>query len=127
MAGNGEVRKMGSKNKAEPLGFAPSSHVCPYHTWKPKGVSWGCTCSPPPVHQVSWEKALFDCGEGGVMCERPGQPGATRDRGFLGRVDTKRVAVFCRASAERVLSTLRSARKGMAGRFLRVCDVVRSR
>jgi hypothetical protein len=124
---NVEVRNMVSTSEAERLGFAPGTHTCPYHTWKPKGVSWGCTCSPPPAHQVRWEKALFDCGEGGVGCEGPGHHGAIRDRGFLGRVDTKRVAVFCRASAERALSSLRSARKGMAGRFLRVCDVVRSR
>lgn len=124
---NVEVRNMVSTSEAERLGFAPSKHVCAYHNWKPKGVSWGCTCSPAPAHQVNWEKAVFDCGERGVDCPARVQPGVTRDRGLIGRADRGHVAIFCKTSAERALSVWRSARKGMTGRFLRVCDVVRSR
>jgi hypothetical protein len=122
-----EVRKMESKNKAERRGFAPGTHTCAYHIWKPKGVSWGCTCSPPPAHQVNWEKTVFDCGGGGVDCPESIQPRAGEDRGVLYAMSRRDVANVWRTSAGRFLSVLRSARKGVAGRFLRVCEVVKSR
>lgn len=118
---------MEGKSKSEKQGFAPGTHTCPYHIWKPKGVSWGCTCSPAPAHQVNWEKALFDCGEGGVLCHPHIQPGVTRDRGFLSGIDRRHMATFYRTSAEKLLSAVRTARRGIAGRFLYVCEVVKSK
>jgi hypothetical protein len=123
----GEVRKMESRSRIERLGFSPGAHICPYHIWKPKGVSWGCTCSPAPAHQLKWEKALFDCGEGSVDCQAPIPPRLTEDRGVLYTISRRNVTSFCRTSAGRFLSVLRSARKGVTGRFLRVCEVVKSK
>jgi hypothetical protein len=76
---------------------------------------------------VNWEKALFDCGEGGVLCQAHIQPDVTRDHGFLGRFDRTHMATFCRTSAERFLSAVRTARRGIAGLFLYVCEVARSK
>jgi hypothetical protein len=114
-------------SEAERLGFAPSNYICAYHIWKPKGVSRGCTCSPAPAHQVKWEKKLFDSGKGVVVRQGPVQPGVNLAHGFFGRLDRNRMAIFCRTSGEVLASALRTARKGAAGRFLRVCEIVRSR
>ena len=118
---------MKSERKTESAGFAPRTHTCPYHTWKPAGVSWGCTCFPAPTQQVNWEKTIFDCGEGGVLCQAPIRPGDGSTRRFLGGADTRRMAIFCRMSTNRFLSVLQRAKKAVAGRFIRVCDVVRSK
>jgi hypothetical protein len=117
---DGEVTIMGLTGKAERLGFAPSTYICPYHIWKPKGVLRSCTCSPTPSHQVEWE-------EGVEVRQATIQPDTTIDRGFFSGIDRRTVAIFYRASGEAIVTALRTARKEVAGRFLRVCEVVRSR
>ena len=123
----GEVRKMESRSRIERQGFAPSTHICPYHIWKPKGVSGGCTCSPAPAHQLKWEKKLFDSGKGVAVKQAIIQPDSTLGRAFLNRIDRRSMAVFCRTSGETLVSALRTARRGVAGHFLRVCEVVKSK
>jgi hypothetical protein len=102
---------MEGKRKAERLGFAPAAHICAYHIWKPKGVSWGCTCSPAPAHQVNWEKAVFDCGEGGVDCQAGTQPDSPTDRGFLSVIRSKCLPTLSRSSAKPLVCVVRAAGK----------------
>jgi hypothetical protein len=124
---NSEVGKMEFTSNAERQGFAPSTHICPYHVWKPTSVVRSCTCSPTPAQQVKWEKKLFDSGKGVAILQAIIQPDCTLGRAFLNRIDRRSMAVFCRTSGETLASALRTARKGIAGRFLSVCEVVRSR
>jgi hypothetical protein len=86
-----------------------------------------CTCSPMPAQQVKWEKKLFDSGKGVAVNQAIIQSDSTLGRAFLNRIGRRSIAIFCRASGETLASALRTARKGIAGRFLRVCEVVRSR
>ena len=125
--GFGEVKKMEGKRKAERKGFAPAAHICAYHIWKPKGVSWGCTCSPAPAHQLNWEKALFDCGEGGVDCPAGTQPDSPIDRGLLGWIERRGMALICRTSGESVVSGLRAAVRRVTLHFRRLCQHARLR
>jgi hypothetical protein len=124
---NGEVEKMELMNEAQRPGFAPSTYTCPYHVWKPRGVLRSCTCSPTPAHQVKWETKLLDDGEGVVGRHAGIQADSVPDRGFFSAIDRRSMAIFCRSSGETLVSALRIARKGLAGRFLRVCEVVRSK
>jgi hypothetical protein len=113
--------------RTERMGFAPSEYVCPYHIWKPKGVLRGCTCSPPPDHQIKWEEKLFVSGEGAVLRRFPIESGSAVGRSFIGGIGRRNIAIICRSSGQALISALRSARKGLAGRFLYVRDVVRSK
>jgi len=124
---NSEVGKMEFTSNAERQGFAPSTHICPYHVWKPTSVVRSCTCSPTPAQQVKWEKKLFDSGKGVAVLQTIRQPDSTLGRAFLNRIDRRSMAVFCRTSGETLVSALRTARRGVAGHFLRVCEVVKSK
>jgi hypothetical protein len=122
-----EVGKMEFTSDAERQGFAPSKHICPYHVWKPTSVAQSCTCSPTPAQQVKWEKKLFDSGEGVAVLQAIIKPDSALGPTFLNRIDRRSMAVFCRTSGETLVSALRTARKEVAGRFLRVCEVVKSK
>jgi len=118
---------MEATSLAERRGFAPSTHICPYHIWQPKGVLQSCTCSPTPAHQVRWEDNLFGSGKGVADRQGTAQPEPSLAHGFFGGLDRKRMAVLCRTSGDALVSALRTARKRAAGRFLRICEIVKSR
>ncbi len=124
---NREVGKMEFTSNAERLGFAPSDYVCPYHIWKPRGVLRTCTCSPAPDQQVTWEKKVFDSDADVVVRRFSIDSGVTVGRGFFGGIDTRSIAIRCRTSGQALVSALRIARKGLAGRFLRVGEAVKSK
>jgi hypothetical protein len=86
-----------------------------------------CTCSPTPAQQVRWEKKLIDSGKGVAVKQTIIQPDSTLGRAFLNRIDRRSMAIFCRTSGETLVSALRTARRGVAGHFLRVCEVVKSK
>lgn len=115
-----EVGKMEFTSNAERLGFAPSDYVCPYHIWKPRGVLRTCTCSPAPDQQVTWEKKVFDSDAHVAARRLPIEPGVGVGRGSFGGIDRGSIAIFCRTSGQALVSALRTARKGVAGRLLHV-------
>jgi len=122
---DGEARKMESRTKAEKQGFAHAAHVCAYHIWKPKGVSWGCTCSPAPAHQVNWERAVFDCGEDGVDCQLGTQPDSLRDHGVIGWIERRSMALFCLIPGENIVSGIGATLRRVTHHFRRLCHNAR--
>jgi hypothetical protein len=116
-----DIKKDGS------MGFAPSKYTCPYHTWKPGGVVRGCTCSPAPAQQLRWERELLDSSEGPRVDRAANQSFFSSDRHFLSRSHGRSLLVFFKSSGESLVSTLNDARNRVAGCFLRVREVVKSR
>lgn len=76
---------------------------------------------------MKWERKHLEPDKKAAVRHATMRPDSSGDRGFFGALGRGRLAVLRRASGEAFRSALRNARKGVAGRFLRVCDVVRSK
>jgi hypothetical protein len=113
--------------KDEWEGFAPSKHICPYHTWKPTGIVASCTCSPTPDHQISWEEKVFESSEDGALHQAALRFDSSISRFFLSGIHRKSMVSSSRVSRMTRASLLKAARNGFAARFGRVYKDTRSR
>lgn len=123
------LREMERNRRGEEDGTQAQSGkpgICPWdaHLHFSHLETEGCVVG---VHVFSRSRASRKMGEGGVDCQAGTQPSSPIDRGLLGWIQRRSMALFCRASGEALLSIFRTTKNRVADRFLYVCEVVRLR